>query len=429
MNLQTVPAVLSQHHTDWTNLDLGFNQFELWPELNVFNNLVELWLTGNKIRQFGNDLRGLGALQVLYINGNQIQSIPDSIGFLVSLKKLDAGNNKIREISPMIGKLTQLEELNLTGNVLESLPPEFGQLNFLELLDLSGNKITGLPTQFPGCIRLLELNLGNNQLSKLPGDFGNMSRLVSLNLADNKLTDLPLSMGACVHLDSVLLERNPIKDAELMRKYNIGTDHLNDYLAKRLFAFTQDQKKRKREMERAKKEAAKLRGDIRDKEDDNEDKKTAIPVSRRLDGFNDDDEILTDEQKHAKIRAHSQKLAGECRHEVITLKRALQNANTLEDIVPIAKAIRDLIPHMNLAREQMAPIPKPKPPLFQGEEDKVMKLKKTTAVALREFESVLGGIFNVVSGNAPLEQLIPLSSVITGSLGILQEATRQVPQV
>jgi len=276
---------------------------------------------------------------------------------------------------------------------------------------------------------LLELNLGNNQLSKLPGDFGNMSRLVSLNLADNKLTDLPLSMGACVHLDSVLLERNPIKDAELMRKYNIGTDHLNDYLAKRLFAFTQDQKKRKREMERAKKEAAKLRGDIRDKEDDNEDKKTAIPVSRRLDGFNDDDEILTDEQKHAKIRAHSQKLAGECRHEVITLKRALQNANTLEDIVPIAKAIRDLIPHMNLAREQMAPIPKPKPPLFQGEEDKVMKLKKTTAVALREFESVLGGIFNVVSGNAPLEQLIPLSSVITGSLGILQEATRQVPQV
>lgn len=42
-------------------------------------------------------------------------------------------------------------------------------------------------------------------------------------------------MGACVHLDSVLLERNPIKDKELMRKYAIGTDHLNDYLAKKLF--------------------------------------------------------------------------------------------------------------------------------------------------------------------------------------------------
>jgi len=149
-----------------------------------------------------------------------------------------------------------------------------------------------------------------------------------------------------------------------------------------------------------------------------------------MDGFEDDEGVeLTDEQKHAKIRAHSQKLAGECRNEVITLKRALQNANELEQIVPIAKAIRDLIPHMNTAREQMAPIPKPKPPLFQGDEDKVTKLKKTTAVALREFESVLGGIFNVVSGNAPLEQLIPLSSVITGSLSILQEATKSVPNL
>jgi hypothetical protein len=254
-----------------------------------------------------------------------------------------------------------------------------------------------------------------------------MSRLVSLNLADNQLTDLPLSMGACVHMDSCLLERNPIKDQELLRKYNIGTDHLNDYLAKRLFAFTQDQKKRKREMERAKAEAAKLRGAM-DK-DKVEEKPSAVPVNRRMDGFDEEDEQLTDEQKHAKIRAHSQKLAGECRHEVITLKRALQHANTLEDIVPIAKAIRDLIPHMNSAREQMAPIPKPKPPIFQGNEDKVDKLKKTTAVALREFESVLGGIFNVVSGNAPLEQLISLSSVITGSLGILQEASRQVPQI
>lgn len=89
--------------------------------------------------------------------------------------------------------------------------------------------------------------------------------------------------------------------------------------------------------------------------------RSAIPVNRRMDGFTDEDEQLTDEQKHAKIRgtilllpsllsltlslsAHSQKLAGECRHEVITLKRALQNAQSLEDVVPIAKAIRDLIP-------------------------------------------------------------------------------------
>jgi len=82
---------------------------------------------------------------------------------------------------------------------------------------------------------MLELNIGTNQLLKLPHSMGNMSRLVTLNLADNQLTDLPISMGKCLHLDSCLLARNPIKSIEMMRKYSIGTDHLVDYLSKRLF--------------------------------------------------------------------------------------------------------------------------------------------------------------------------------------------------
>jgi len=140
-----------------------------------------------------------------------------------------------------------------------------------------------------------------------------------------------------------------------------------------------------------------------------------------------EDAKLTPEERHAKIRAHSQKLAAECKNEVVSLKRALHKADQLEEIVPIAKAIRNLIPHMNIARQQMAPIPKPQPPLFVGNEDKVTQLKKTTVVAVREFETVLNGIFNVVSGNATLEQLVPLSSVITGSLSILQAVTKAIP--
>jgi hypothetical protein len=57
-----------------------------------------------------------------------------------------------------------------------------------------------------------------------------------------------------------------------------------------------------------------------------------------------EEEVLSDEERYLKIRSHSQKLAGECRNEVITLKRALQKAQTLEEIVPIAKAMRELIP-------------------------------------------------------------------------------------
>jgi hypothetical protein len=81
---------------------------------------------------------------------------------------------------------------------------------------------------------------------------------------------------------------------------------------------------------------------------------------------------------------------------------------------------------MNVARQQMAPIPKPNPPIFRGDEDPVTKLKKTTAVAVREFETVWQGIFNIVCGNPSLEQLIALSGVITGCLTVLQEVAREL---
>jgi len=363
-------------------------------------------------------------LKALYINGNQLARIGDGIGGLPALEKLDAANNKITFISDHIGDLRTLEELNLSGNPLGTVPAGFGNLEFLEILDLSSCDLTQLPDEFVGMIRLLELNLGNNRLTYLPENFGNMSRIVSLNLSDNQLVELPFTLGACVHMDSILIDRNPIEDEDVWTKYKIGTDHLMDYLGKQMFAFTQEEKKKDRAL--AKKEARQPKvakpkqtgGDI-------------VPSAAALNEDEGWEEVqeeaeLTDEERYLRIRSHSQKLAGECRNEVITMKRALQRASTLEEIFPIAKAMRELIPHMNVARQQMAPIAKPKPPLFQGDEDKVTKLKKTTAVAIREFEQVLNGIFNMVSGNATLEQLVPLSGVITGSLQILQMVTKDI---
>jgi len=211
------------------------------------------------------------------------------------------------------------------------------------------------------------------------------------------------------------------KDQELLRKYAIGTDHLMDYLGKRLFAFTQDQKRRKREAERRTNAAKKMREANKPQAEKDEEKQ----LGNNFFAMEDREESLTDEEKQQKIRGQSQKLAAEVRNELITIKRLLNAANSLEQIIPVAKAIRALIPHMNIARQQMAPIPKPNPPIFRGDEDPVTKLKKTTNVAVREFETVWQGIFNVVCGNPTLEQLIALSGVISGSLSVLQEATRE----
>lgn len=52
---------------------------------------------------------------------------------------------------------------------------------------------------------------------------------------------------------------------------------------------------------------------------------------------------------------------------------------------------------MNVARQQMAPIPKPNPPLFRGDEDPVTKLKKTTAVAVKEFETGMSSFCQIAS--------------------------------
>lgn len=65
-----------------------------------------------------------------------------------------------------------------------------------------------------------------------------MTRLVVLNLSDNNLRDLPLSMGYCIGLGKIgagiNIDRNPIKSSDMLKKWKIGTDHLCDYLEKRM---------------------------------------------------------------------------------------------------------------------------------------------------------------------------------------------------
>jgi len=79
---------------------------------------------------------------------------------------------------------------------------------------------------------------------------------------------------------------------------------------------------------------------------------------------------------------------------------------------------------MNAARQQMAAIPKPNPPVLKATDDDITKLRKTVAVAMREFETVHQNVSFVVCGNPTIDQLVSLSSVITGSLQILQECAQ-----
>jgi hypothetical protein len=223
---------------------LEFNSFTVFPDLSPFRALIEVRLGGNQIHSL-NLLKTMGSLRVLQLNGNKLTALGDEIAELTNLQRLDVSNNSISLVTGAIGKLTALEELNMSGNLVDTLPPDIALCGSLEIVDLNGCALTKLPNEFTYLTRVMELNVGNNNLTELPQDIGRMTRLCSLNVADNALKTLPLSAGLCQALDNLgagfNIERNPIEDEKLMARFQVGTDHLCQYLANRLQAWEQQQ--------------------------------------------------------------------------------------------------------------------------------------------------------------------------------------------
>jgi hypothetical protein len=101
-------------------------------------------------------------------------------------------------------------------------------------MDLSACQLTALPDDFTLLTRLMELNLASNRLSQLPQTVGRMTRLVRLDLSDNRLSDLPLSTGHLTGLQTLMIQGNPIRNPRLLEKFSIGSDHLVDFLERRM---------------------------------------------------------------------------------------------------------------------------------------------------------------------------------------------------
>jgi len=203
--------------------------------------LEELFLNGNLLVNIAQNVSNLKNLRVLKVTGNQLVSLPPEIGKLAYLEVLGAANNQIMTVIPEIGNLKRLEELDLSGNPIQKLPAQIGGLRNLGTIDLSGCSLTELPEEFTLMTRLIELNLGNNQLKKLPEGMGRMTRLTVLNLMFNQLTDIPISLGLCDGLaqlgSGITIAQNPIENEKMLAKYQMGTDHLFDYLEKRMLEY------------------------------------------------------------------------------------------------------------------------------------------------------------------------------------------------
>lgn len=405
---------------EWTSLDLGFNVFSVFPEnITQFKYLAELFLSGNRITILPPSIGELGgSLRSLYLNGNFLTALPAEISQLSNLEKLDAANNQIRTLPAEIGQVAQLEELRLNGNPISTLPVEMSNLSYLVSLDMNGCQLQTIPEKCLVNPRLLELDLGTNQLTSLPSDFGCLTRLVSLNLADNKLTDLPLSMGKCESMDSCQLEGNPIKNEKLMAKYKVGTDHLIDYLSKRLFEQEQVTKQRmKQGLDKARPKmrdsfgpGAKARPSLSDfARGEGEGELNWVSTGLRL--SEEDEEVkqtpeqkenaawarLTPEERTIKKRYAAQSTTHQIRQMVVEVKKGVMLAKTVEECIPWAKVIRDIKAEADAIVDLLGRYDKPQPAPIFPHETKFQQLKKTTLVALKEVEAVNTAVLNTCS--------------------------------
>jgi len=106
------------------------------------------------------------------------------------------------------------------------------------------------------------------------------------------------------------------------------------------------------------------------------------------------------------------------------LKMTLGTTTSLTHAVTIAKAVRQLIPHIEEARTCLPSIPPLQAPHLVGNEDQITKLKKSTLPRVMELESVVDSMIVAITGKAGLEQLLAFSGIITSCLTIVQSVNQ-----
>eukprot|EP01090_Pellita_catalonica_P020421 TRINITY_DN7295_c0_g1_i4.p1 TRINITY_DN7295_c0_g1~~TRINITY_DN7295_c0_g1_i4.p1 ORF type:complete len:579 (-),score=91.42 TRINITY_DN7295_c0_g1_i4:131-1867(-) len=399
LSMTYVPATVQSLRCTLEELNLGFNKIKNYPQLTPFRQLQVLYLDGNVLQTIPPDIGVLINLRELYLNGNQLKNLPAQIGKLVALEKLVLANNKLATVPAEIGYLTRLEDLQLNGNPMKKgLPKTIGKCVGMEVLDLSFCQLTQLPNEFTRMTKILELNLATNNLHILPATMGRMTRLVKLDISDNKLQDLPMSLGYLIGLESLMIERNPIKSKRMMEKYKIGTDHLCDFLQKRMEEFLADHPQFT--------DPALLARPKRSKQPANS-YASSPQASRSPVG-----QPLNLNQKLNLIKKESQALIGEIQTKLSDMKRSLAHSNTIESAVPIAQVVRQLKADVEKAKTLLPHMEKPRPPLIQPGEDKLTSIKKTVNVAIFDVERTINGIQNMIIGTQDPQKLVLLVKVV-----------------
>ena len=210
-NLSTYPRQLCDlillELLNLTGNNLSDHEFP--PEIEKYQNLIELILDTNILKRIPKCITKLGNLRRLSIRNNKLAELKNLTN-LKKLKFLIVDNNSLTQLDESVRPLDQLEVLVLRKNSINHFDINLFKLSFncLKQIDLSFNKISSISSELFMLPHLELLNLSNNSLNKLPmipQSFYRTVPIFSVDISFNQLVrfyDYLLVVGKHVDISS-----------------------------------------------------------------------------------------------------------------------------------------------------------------------------------------------------------------------------------
>jgi len=367
-------------------------------------------------------------------------------------------------LCPEIGRLHKLEQLDISGNPIQQLPLHIAGCRGLEILNASACELVEIPEEFTMLTRLIELNLSNNQIPVIPEGVGRMTRLTVLNLMFNQLKDLPITIGFCVGLaklgSGITIANNPIENPDMWKKYQIGTDHLFDYLEKRLTLFGEnniefpevnlppellewEEGSRRQPRNNANQNYQQLvnHSVIQSQQQQSPPQQRGSPQQHHPEYNSQQQQYIQQQQQmHAKRAAQPvdvvtdlttktvvlknwsiNAIRGDLKPKMVKLGNFIARTTDIRSVTQATEFAGAMRPHVDKAKAYLAnqpPPPRPAPVVLPGG-DKMIPLRHSASVVVDDINFMLGAFFGLL-------QQVSDVNVILGIVGFLKEVIREL---
>lgn len=175
------------------------------------SKLVELDLTGARLKELPEWILEAKNLEVLVLDHNHISELPKRLGELDSLKRIYWRYNDLNDKEIKIPRLASVEKLDLTGNSLSKLPKVYRLKELTELV-LEENAFHKIPTWRGRRLKQLkELDISKNPVKIDRRWYGLLDHIEVLKLNKCQIDDLHPSLYKIKGLKELQIQVNNLQ--------------------------------------------------------------------------------------------------------------------------------------------------------------------------------------------------------------------------